>query len=334
MPDPKEVSLPTLVDCLDHTVPRYQHRVSRLVQKTRFLQLLQDEDATPVDRHRLLSCSGPVAGAWLNGPPVRKDLALIPATFVSGVRYHLNIMPKCLEPLRDTRLTCACGQWHDPSDPRNILCCRRAGGGTWIRRHDTVKFKFVDIAKSAGHSVSVERHVNEHGFERSDVSVNDFAPSWSSVHEPAFRVRAEFDFAITDPTSATNVKRRCTQGIAATKYAEKKVKESVNKGIHPPDIFIPAIVETYGLFHIELRKALSSIAENHIYQSNSDAGFSDSEWSALKGATLSGYYQLLSVAAVRGVVESMNRAAWRILIRHGKRVDGGRRHSMRKTRNV
>ena len=45
-------------------------------------------------------------------------------------------------------------------------------------------------------------------------------------------------------------------------YAEKKVKESVNKGIHPPDIFIPDIVETYGLFHIELRKALSSIAEN------------------------------------------------------------------------
>ena len=82
-------------------------------------------------------------------------------------------------------------------------------------------------------------------------------------------------------------------------------------------------METYGLAHIEFRQMLNSIAETHICQSNSDNGFSLKEHSTLKGMIINGYYQLLSVAAVKGVVNCLDRAALRILHRHGRRSGRG-----------
>ena len=58
-------------------------------------------------------------------------------------------------------------------------------------------------------------------------------------------------------------------------YAKLKMRGPGASCVHAPDIFIPAIIESYGLVHNDLRKVLHSLAESHISQSVSDDGFSD-----------------------------------------------------------
>jgi hypothetical protein len=156
------------------------------------------------------------------------------------------------------------------------------------------------------------------GRVRTDVSINDFVTKWSKVdHTPVSTTRAVIDLAVTDPTSHTNLKRPVLQGIAATKYADKKVRESVQKGISAPDIFIPGIIESFGLFHPKLRETLNSLADHLIYKSDLVKEVSEYEKEILKGATLNRFYQLMSVAAIKGVVQCLTRASRRVRIRQG-----------------
>ena len=63
---------------------------------------------------------------------------------------------------------------------------------------------------------------------------------------------------------------------------------------------------------------LHTLAENHIDQSATDAGYSEEHRRALKGVVVSGYVQLLSVAMMKGVVYNLDAAAKAIIRNNGK----------------
>ena len=89
--------------------------------------------------------------------------------------------------------------------------------------------------------------------------------------------------------------------------------------IHEPDRFVPAIMDTYGLMHVDLRTILKSFADNQLDNSGKDFGFSFDVRDVLKGVIINGFYQLISVALVRGVTNNINNAALRIL-KHNNRA--------------
>ena len=96
------------------------------------------------------------------------------------------------------------------------------------------------------------------------------------------------------------------------------------RNVTAPDIFVPAIFETFGLVHHDLRKNLSHLAESHIYQSVTDTGISCEQKGILKGVIVNEYYQLLSVALMKGIVLNINNAAQRVLQHNGRLKGGGR----------
>ncbi len=68
-----------------------------------------------------------------------------------------------------------------------------------------------------------------------------------------------------------------------------------------PDVFIPCIMETFGLIHSNLQTVLSNNDEARIYLSAKDAGYSVQQQALLKGAVINNYYELMSVALMKGV---------------------------------
>jgi hypothetical protein len=324
-PPPTPYVFPDVALLLSTTVHQLQKAVSRCATQVEFHRLLAHPDTSPKDTCRLLSASGPMAGGWLTASPVRADLCLNPSECVDACRYRLNVPLINVSRLADTSILCACGKHHCPSDPDSLNCCSKACGIYRIRRHDAVKFKVGSIAKTAGHAVKYEQRVCPDGVHyRTDLSIEDYvSANRNGTYDTSVRVRAHLDFAVTDPTGKTNVSKARIQGISANKYAARKEKGEGAARIRTPDVFIPAIMETYGLAHIAFRKLLHSIAETHLIQSASGVGFSDEQYSMLKGIVVNGYYQLISVAAVKGVVNCLDRAAQRILAGHGRKAGRG-----------
>jgi len=119
--------------------------------------------------------------------------------------------------------------------------------------------------------------------------------------------------------------KRLVQGTAAAAAAQKKVTESKTKFPNldaQHDLFLPAIVETYGLMHTDLRKTLRTLAEKQLIQSDPDRSFSPEFQSILLGVVMNELYQEVSVAATRGVVVSLRRAANKIRIHNERRFAG------------
>ena len=241
--------------------------------------LLSDEG-----KRRLLSASGPGAGSWLTALPTRGDLRMSGADFAHAVRLRLGIVPACMEDLRDQSMVCECGQWHDPAHPAQMMCCPKAGGGCVWFRHNVVRDTVAEEAKAAGYSVLVEEvTVNGQSGQhlRTDVSILDYG-----------RKKAQLDFAITDPTRRSV--KRVVQGAAATETANRKIRESKEKfpDLDPyDDVFVPAIMETYGLMHTDLRKVLRTLAEKRLSKSGMDTSFSSEEQSILLGSVMNSLYQ-------------------------------------------
>ena len=182
-----------------------------------------------------------------------------------------------------------------------------------------IKWKFASIAKAAGHIVKIEQRVcPDSRFYRTDVSIINFKHT-DSKGVSGVPGRVEFDFAVTDPTGPTNLSKALVQGIAANHYTVRKMNGEGAKNVHAPDTFLPMVMDSYGLAHGNFRSVLSSIAETHLRPSVLDSGFSSKEFSMLKGIIVNNYYQLISVAAVKGAVNCLNRAAQRVLSRHDAR---------------
>ena len=156
--------------------------------------------------------------------------------------------------------------------------------------------------------------VNEQSGQRlrTDVSILDYGEK-----------KAQLDFAITDPTRRSV--KRVVQGAAATETANRKVRESKEKfpDLDPyDDLFVPAIMETYGLMHTDLRKVLRTLAEKRLSQSGMDTSFSPEEQSILIGVVMNNLYQEVSVAAMRGIVVSMRWAADKIKAYNARGLGG------------
>ena len=273
-------------------------------------------------KRRLLSASGVGAGGFLSALPVRADLKLKPLDFTDSVRYCLGIPTTSLLAI-PCGTKCACNKVHDYTTPSDILSCNRSGASFWKRRHDGVARAFNKICKEALFSTKLELRTGEDTAARVDVTVFDFPGDertkegkvceWNTVH---------FDVAVTDPTNASNSKHALRRASAADAKAQKKLSSPGAKEVQEPDKFVPAIVETYGLVHISLRKALNSIADCHIENAVKDSGLSAMQQGFLKGSMMVRYYQLISVALMKGVVENIRDAA-----RHVHRCGRTRRKS-------
>jgi hypothetical protein len=238
--------------------------------------------------------------------------------FVDAVRYRLGIVPACMEFMRDQSMLCMCGKWHDPADPAQMMCCKRAGGGSNVHRHNVTRNKLAQLARNAGFSVLLEEvTVKKKSGERlrTDLSILDYQ-KWK---------KAQIDVKVTDPTMPSMLDKRLVQGSAAATAAQRKVTESKTKFPNldaQHDLFLPAIVETYGLMHTDLRKTLRTLAEKQLIQSDPDRSFSPEFQSILLGVVVNGLYQQVSVAATRGVVVSLRRAADKIRIHNERRFKG------------
>ena len=125
---------------------------------------------------------------------------------------------------------------------------------------------------------------------------------------------------MTCEQSGTNLTRSCHQGMAASAYAAKKIREAGEKDIvlQEPDRFLPAIMETAGFMHGDLRAALYDIAIRHVDISVTDTALSKEQRHSLIGITLSGYYQRMSVALMKGVNANIQRAVKLILVHNGR----------------
>ena len=289
-----------------------QRILSQAKNACTFTYLLEVPENTKDDIDRLLSSSGPAAGGFLTAPTCRPDNRMKPNAFVTAVHYRLGINPLAVANI-PVNAVCRCGKVHDYSSPKDIINCNQAGGCTWIARHNYPARTFARIAKEAGHTVLMEEKTGgifNNG--KVDVSILDF------VKEPlknkkgsvqGSKVCAHFDFRVTDPTNKSNSAGRSFRGKAADKHAKEKYSSAGALHVMAPDIFIPAILETYGLVHIDLRKALFCIAENHIYQSVKDNGFSDDDKNILKGIIVNEYYQRLSVSLMKGIAMNIQTSA-------------------------
>ena len=148
---------------------------------------------------------------------------------------------------------------------------------------------------------------------------NPFTAGSNGDGKPGLPSRVEFDFAVTDPTGMTNINKPLVQGIAVNHYAIRKMNGDGAKNVHAPDIFLPMVMDSFGLAHNNFRSVLHSIADTHL-TSVSDTGFSTKEYNMLKGIIVNNYSQLISVAAVKGSVNCLNRAAQRVFSRHALKV--------------
>jgi hypothetical protein len=312
----KELSLKSL--------PQLQKRLTQALTKTRSHRLMVGSNdgllniaLSDEGKRRLLSASGPGAGSWLTALPTRGDNRMPSVEFVHAVRLRLGIVPACMEELHDQSLVCECGKWHDPAHPAQMMCCPKAGGGCVWLRHNRLRDKVASLAQEAGLSVRVEEvTVNEQSGQRlrTDVSILDYGRNGKKAH---------VDFAVTDPTRRSV--KRVVQGAAATETANRKIRESKEKfpDLDPyDDVFVPAVMETYGLMHTDLRKVLRTVAEKRLSKSGMDTSFSPEEQSILLGSVLNSVYQQVSVAAMRGIVVSMRRAADKIKAYNARGLGG------------
>ena len=117
---------PSVETLLSKPVPQLQKELSRALAKRYFHALVMDDDVMGVTlsdegKRRLLSASGPGAGAWLTALPTRGDLRMSSADFAHAVRYRLGIVPACMEALLDPSMVCECGKWHNPEHPAEMM---------------------------------------------------------------------------------------------------------------------------------------------------------------------------------------------------------------------
>ena len=224
-PEKETFVFPDMATLLAHPVPQLQKVASRSVAKVFFYFLMMDEGEnevllSEVGKRRLLSASGPGAGAWLPVLPARADFRMENCDFVDAVRYRLGIVPACMDFMRDCSMLCMCGKWHDPADPAQMMCCKRAGGGSNVHRHNVTRDKLAQLARNSGFSVLVEEvTVQEQSGDRlrTDVSILDYA-KWK---------KAQLDVKLTDPTMPSMLDTRLVQGTAAAAAAQRKVTESI-----------------------------------------------------------------------------------------------------------
>ena len=155
--------------------------------------------------------------------------------------------------------------------------------------------------------------------DRTDVVVYDYRDRDSKGDPDGPSFKLQIDVAVTSVDKQSDIKGPVLQGRAANMKAKSKMNSNGAKWIHEPDRFVPAIMDTYGLMHVDLRTILKSFADNQLDNSGKDFGFSFDVRDVLKGVIINGFYQLISVALVRGVTNNINNAALRIL-KHNNRA--------------
>ena len=144
---------------------------------------------------------------------------------------------------------------------------------------------FVTGAKQVGQEY-------KQAFNNSVDVTSDAFPVIDDENEVIGTCHVHFDLAVTCEQSGTNLTRSCLQGMAASAYAAKKIREAGEKDIvlQEPDRFLPAIMETAGFMHGDLRAALYDIAIRHVDISVTDTALSKEQRHSLIGITLSGYF--------------------------------------------
>ena len=110
--------------------------------------------------------------------------------------------------------------------------------------------------------------------DRTDVVVYDYRDRDSKGEPDGPSFKLQIDVAVTSVDKQSDIKGSVLQGRAANMKAKSKMNSNGAKWIHEPDRFVPAIMDTYGLMHVDLRTILKSFADNRLDNSGKDFGFS------------------------------------------------------------
>ncbi len=243
------------------------------------------------------------------------------------------LSPSSLFKLGEKKCVCACGKVACPQNglSSHILSCKAPGKCGHIKRHSCIQRKLLSLCKSAGYKAKLEQRVGVNDGSRTDVTIPDFTrrtgPPIHGIY-PVEDVILHLDAAVVDNT--------CDAAIAGGswnkpgKYADIRAK--IKKAKYGPMLanrtpkcaFRPIVVETYGAMHVDFVDTLKDIARISTAKTFDGLEVSEADWKVSFGFTVSTYYQLMSVARLKAVVENIDFAANTVYLEHQAATSPGR----------
>ena len=259
-----------------------QSTLSHIADKARFNSLLDSQ--RPVDRARMLSCSGRCASAWLSTIPTDSSCRLHRRAFCIAARLRLG------SPAHDEQgKECICrSQNADPDiDNHHGLSCHTVRRSQINFRHDLVKNIMHLWARRLGCSAIKEPQNLIAGQERADNLI-------STPHGELFLC----DVSIVQPACPSHVDKSQTRLGASEHAAGLKHAQYDHMAAQQDARFIPLIGEVYGALHADFIGFIQRLAR-----------FAEMDescpWSRLEA--LAAMYGSISVAVQRGNVLALDR---------------------------
>jgi hypothetical protein len=227
---------------------KMQRTLTFAADSKRFKQLLTT--ANPADRARLLSCSGPCAGAWLTALPTDSHTRLQSKVYRAAARLRLGL------PIFDeTSSKCVCGNTNaDPKiDRHHALSCIKVRKNAVNFRHDMVKSVVHTWATRMGCPAIKEPKNLVKGQERAD----------NLIVMPTTGDAFLCDVAIVQPSAPTHVNTGKHQLAVADAAAAAKRAQYTQMAVEEGAEFVPIIAEVFGALHedgIKFFKQLANLA--------------------------------------------------------------------------
>ena len=248
---------------------RSQAAVTKAVEQAVFRSFLNAH--SPKDRARLLSASGPGAGAWLLAPPREQDLTLTQPQFTAAAcrlfRLPQPAMLDALDTVRTTspeavHLVCnlggACGAEVDTTGD-HVLQCRYHS--TRHIRHKVIVDVLKPYVHQAGYVVTLEnasvypvREIDD-GPRRMDIVGQDVMSA-----TPALCI----DVSIVDATLNRHFQRADGGSAVRLRYAagvRAKEKHEKYKDTPPGHQLVPFVLEAHGALGAEAVECIKLLAK-------------------------------------------------------------------------
>jgi hypothetical protein len=184
-----------------------------------------------VERARLMSCSLPGSGDWLNVVPVEAlDLKMTPQEFSTALKYRLGV------PVSHEGEMChVCKKVRLDKNGHHSVNCNTSGD--IIARHNAVRDVIASFCRSALLQPKVEQLLG-YGNERPD---DIYIPSWSGS------APAAVDVSFINPVNSTVRSKAASSAGAATVEREKqKLKKYARFSEENHVTIIPFAIETFG----------------------------------------------------------------------------------------
>ena len=320
LPPSAQYVCPAFADFTCSGTRRTQAILTKAMEKDVFRAFLSQHGRK--DRARLLSASGPGAGAWLLATPFTPDLTLSPPLMISAICRLLHLpQPALVKSLSDVvsnvanvdTLVCNLGS-HCGADVDlegdHVMHCRNYNARNV--RHDVIKDLMAEYIKKAGYLVTLEDRLLYR------VSESDSAPMRPDIRGEDVTHglhTLSVDVSVVDATCAEYVNRRVGGSSVCPRFAAgERAKEKVAHYAHvhraQPDIqFVPFIIESHGAIGVEAVLCIKNLAKR-IVERRAFSGINRLRPpQVLEALVKNELKQKLSIALQRVQASSLNKGA-------------------------